>query len=61
MVCPLRRNEGKIAHGGLQHRRMATRRQDCPAGIIQRQRQAKGLAGFYFGDALQDLFGASAD
>ena len=45
------------AHGGLQHRRVAARRQNSPAGIIQWQRQAEGLAGFYLGDALQDLFG----
>ena len=44
------------AHGGLQHRRMAARTEDGPAGIVERQRQAERLADLHLGDALQDLF-----
>ena len=43
------------AHGGLQHRRMAARREDGAARIVERQRQAERLADLHLGDALQDL------
>ena len=44
------------AHGRLQHRRKAARREDRAAGIVERQRQAEGLSDLHLGDALQDLF-----